>query len=443
MAFFIIGLLIIIYGVYDYKKAFFTYLIYKVFLVTNISIVSLPGIPMLSLDLFMVISFYILFFCKRKNLVEECTPFPLNKAFKLLAFSWLISSVFAYVGFGSAMTQFIREVFTNLILVWLIWKNLTDKRDIKYLLKGLTIAFFITCIYGFYEHSILDNPLANYEMTLVKDQSRALNFMYDADYGRGYRVKSVFEHPIGAGANWALYIMFFYVLLLIYRIRMNRIFTYWGIVVSIMSLICMFYSNSRSPFLFLLIGSFSFINIRNKSTYGLLLIIGIAFYICLSIFSEQASLLSSIFNVSKQNDIEGSSSIDMRLDQLDAAIALMMQSPIWGFGYKFTSALNNSLVYRLLGLESIWFQALTTFGLLGVVANGYLAYVSIFKISKHFKSKSMFFVSLAYWILISSTSVPGMLVYLYYLLIIIVMKLNKPQLYTRNAQHISHRNSSI
>ena len=205
----------------------------------------------------------------------------------------------------------------------------------------------------------------------------------------------------------------------------------------------MFYCNSRSPFLFLLIGSFSFINIRNKSTYGLLLVIGTTFYICLSIFSEQASLLSSIFNVSKQNDIEGSSSIDMRLDQLDAAIALMMQSPIWGFGYKFTSALNNSLVYRLLGLESIWFQALTTFGLLGVVANGYLAYVSIFKIPKYFKSKSIFFVSLAYWVLISSTSVPGMLVYLYYLLIIIIMKLNKSQFYTRNAQYISHRNPSL
>lgn len=442
MVFFIVGLLIIIYGLYDYKRAFLFYLIFKIFLVTNISIVSLPGIPMLSLDLFMVICFYLLFSFK-KNLIKENSPFPFKKAFIFLAVSWFISSIFAYVGFNNAITQFIREVFTNLILVWLIWKNLTSKEDVYFLVKGFTIAFFITCIYGFYEHSILDNPLANYEMTLVKDQSRALNFMYDAEYGRGYRVKSVFEHPIGAGANWALFIIFFYVLFLVYKIKLNKTFLYFGIVVSILSIICLFYCNSRSPFLFLLIGSFSFINVRNKSTYLLLFIIGTVFYFCLSLFSEQASLISSIFNTSKQDDIEGSSSLDMRLDQLDAAITLMLQSPIWGFGYKFVSVLNNTLVYRLLGLESIWFQALTTFGLLGVLANSYLAYVSIVKIPKLYRSKSIFFITLAYWVLISATSVPGMLTYFYYLIVIILIKLSRQQINIRNARYISHCNSSI
>ena len=64
----------------------------------------------------------------------------------------------------------------------------------------------------------------------------------------------------------------------------------------------------------------------------------------------------------------------MRFEQLAAAIELMKLSPIVGLGYKFMNVMHTSLVAALLGLESMWFRILTQFGLLGVVANLYLAY---------------------------------------------------------------------
>ena len=50
-------------------------------------------------------------------------------------------------------------------------------------------------------------------------------------------------------------------------------------------------------------------------------------------------------------------------------------------------------------------------------------YYSLIKVPKLFHSKSVFFISLAYWITASLTSVPGMLMYFYYLIIIIFIKL--------------------
>ena len=62
MIFLVIGLFIILIGIKKLKKGFCLFLFYKVFLVTNITIISIPGVPLLTLDLFMTIVFLLLFF---------------------------------------------------------------------------------------------------------------------------------------------------------------------------------------------------------------------------------------------------------------------------------------------------------------------------------------------------------------------------------------------
>ena len=62
MIFLIIGLLIIFIAFRNYKKGFYYFLFYKVCLVTNITVISVPGLPLLTLDVFMTLVFIVLFY---------------------------------------------------------------------------------------------------------------------------------------------------------------------------------------------------------------------------------------------------------------------------------------------------------------------------------------------------------------------------------------------
>ena len=47
MIFTLIGIIIIIYSFKNFKRAFLWLLVYKLLLVTNITVIALPGIPLL------------------------------------------------------------------------------------------------------------------------------------------------------------------------------------------------------------------------------------------------------------------------------------------------------------------------------------------------------------------------------------------------------------
>ena len=73
MVFILIGFLIIVYALQRFKKGFFIYLAFKLLLVTNITLISMPGIPLLTLEDFMNIFFvlyYILYFGSSQKLAK-------------------------------------------------------------------------------------------------------------------------------------------------------------------------------------------------------------------------------------------------------------------------------------------------------------------------------------------------------------------------------------
>lgn len=431
MLFTIIGIILIIYSFKNFKKAFLWLLVFKLFLVTNITVVAIPGIPLLKWDMFLVAIFFLQYWRKKNALRTDSIPFPYEKPFKFLIVSWFLSTIFAYVGFAGAVSQFIGTMFENLVIVWLMWKLIDVQKDLSFIIKWFSIAFFCISLYGFYEHQFQANPLVEYEASIVDDEERAVVFTYDADAGRGYRVQSVFEHAIGAGINWGLYLIFVFSLWINYQYKLNnKIFVF---ISALLGIPCIFFTNSRGPILFLMIAVFSIINLKNRRIIYFLatcLIVGI---FIAPMLGDYAANVISIFDSKAQEQVGGSNA-DMRFEQLTAAIALMQQSPLFGFGFKFLNEMNNALTSALLGLESMWFRILTQFGLLGVFANIYYAYYSLYLIPRHFKSQSVFFLSLAYWFVASVTSVPGMLMYMYYLFIIIFIKLS-PQYNERSYGH--------
>lgn len=421
MIFTLIGTILIIYSFKDFKKAFLWLLVFKLFLVTNITIVAIPGIPLLKWNMFLIAIFFAQYCIQKKRLKMESVPFPYERPFKFLIVSWFLSTIFAYIGFIGAVSQFIGNTFEQLVIVWLMWKLIDIKKDLSFIIKWFSLAFIGISLYGFYEHQIQTNPLVEYEATIIDDASRAVVFTYDSEGRRGYRVQSVFEHAIGAGINWGLYIVFVLSLWIHYKYRLNRKNLVFAS--ALLGLPCILFTNSRGPILFLMIAILPVITQRSKRMFYVLAACLIGTVFISPILTDYMDNVISIFDSNTQDQIGGSNA-EMRFEQLAAAISLMQQSPLLGLGFKFMNEMDNTLTRALLGMESMWFGILTQFGMLGIIANLYYAYYSLYLIPKHFRSKPVFFLSLAYWLVASATSVPGMHTYMYYLFIIIFIKMS-------------------
>ncbi len=422
MIFSIIGICIALLGFVNFKKGFLIFLIFKLYLVNNITLISVPGVPLLTLDMFLSLYFVVLF-CYNKIIgrIKNTYRFPLRFPFLCIIISCFLSTLFAYAGFSSALSSFVGIVTQEIILVWIIWV-VVDVRDIPFLVKGLTYSFFIIVIYGIIEHFLEYNPLTSYEATLIEDKTRSLGTGYGTDWdARGYRAQSVFEHPIGGGINCALYN--YWMLLLLYKDKLslkNKNLILFTLILSIPFLL---FTNSRGPVLFAILTLLFFAK-NLLSSYKVIAIFVLIITVLVVFFPDYGNFFMSFISSDAQEEVGGSNA-EGRFAQLAAAIALMQQSPIFGLGYKFDKVLDSSLVDDLLGMESMWFQILTMFGLLGVVANLILAYYSLIKIPRQYGSPAVFFVVLAYWIVGSMTSVPGMKMYLYYLIIFMILKRTK------------------
>lgn len=422
MIFTLIGILIIFYGFHNIKRGFLCFLIYKIFLVSNITLISMPGVPLLSLDMFMIMAYAGLFFIKRNSIEYTPVPFPYKIPFFLLIASWTISTLFAYVGFKSAVSALVGNICQDIIIIWLLWIFVEDEDDFRFLLKWFSAAFFITCIYGFFEKLTLSNPLMEYEISLVGDDERAINFSYEGDENRGgWRVQSVFSHAIGAGINWGMFIIWTFTLVYIHRFNSSDLKT--AIIISVLCIPCILFTSSRSPLVFLIIGSLAFINFKNKN-FNLAVIVGIILIIVVGpYFSEYLDNIMSLVDADAQAKVGGSDA-DMRMEQLAASVIIMNMSPIYGLGYKFMNEMTLGVVDDLLGLESMWFRIMTQFGYIGIIANLIFAYYSLIIIPRKYHSRQIFFFSLAYWITGTITSVPGMLTYMYYMIIFMWIKMS-------------------
>ena len=58
---------------------------------------------------------------------------------------------FAYIGFGQAFSQYLKDICQDLLLVVMMLFLLRTEKDFLFVFKGLIIVFFISCIYGLYE----------------------------------------------------------------------------------------------------------------------------------------------------------------------------------------------------------------------------------------------------------------------------------------------------
>ena len=151
------------------------------FLTGNIILISMQGFPTLTLDLFMIVSYTILFFTGRWKKCGKKVKFPFKMPFIIISISMIISAFFSWAGFASVATRTFSDILTQYVLVYLIWEMVENEKDYDFLLKGMTIVIFISALYSFVEYAIKANPLMSYEMSLMKDSADIRDFSYSVD----------------------------------------------------------------------------------------------------------------------------------------------------------------------------------------------------------------------------------------------------------------------
>ena len=404
MIFILIGIIIILYAIKDYKKALIIFLAYKLFLVTNITIISIPGIPILSLEDFMNIFFVCLYFTKIKLLKKSKLTIPYQVPFVLMFISITLSMIFSVAKITSEFSSWIKYILNNFLIIDIIWNCIESKEDFKAIYKLITFVMLFSCIYAIYEYTIQKNPLTLYEQTLNHDTSKVISFMYNTSDIRGYRVNSIFEHAIGAGINWGCYVAFtFYY----FNNKKEKLpFQKLALITMLLCLICIFLTKMRAGILFTSIALLGSFNFRKAKTYVFILS-GIMVIVFTSIYIDSSGIIQKLIQSFFNGDSLQGSSISMRLEQLKTAFSLLSISPIVGLGQKYSSVISKTLTAGIIKSESIWFVVIPCFGIIGIIVwINYFIYLLI-KIPRFFKNRPIFFFSLAYFITYTMTSLPG------------------------------------
>ena len=422
MIFNLIGLCMILYSLINYKKAFYAYMVYKIVLVQNISLIAIPGIPLLTLDMALALWFSALYVISGVKYKAAKVTLPYLKPMLILCGSWLLSSIFSVAGLGSEISRLIQTILTSVFVPYLCWELIETENDFKLLFKWITIVIFFTCIYGLVESAIQQNPLQQYEATLIRDTERTIDYSYSVT-ARGYRISSVFSHAIGAGMTWALYM----VVVLAAKVRRsvkfcNQLLVY---ITTALCAVCILLTKMRGPLVFLFIGMLAIVDFKKKRFYKIVLIGALLVLISLPFISEHLNVFKALFDKTAAESIRGSS-LEQRAMQFAAAGQLVQGARvIWGLGAKFQSVLSGELVNSLLGLESIWLADFVKYGIVGIVAEAVLLIFSIIIIPKYYRSRELLFISLSYWIVASLSSTPGFNIHLYYIALFFFIKYSK------------------
>lgn len=415
--FLLIYIPLLFYMFFDFRRAFIVFVFLKIFLNQNLNLINLPGIPLLTIELACNICFGLYYYFIIKKKADE-DVFPLKFAFKIVLISIVISTFFSTVGFSAAITRAIQIIFNQYVFVYILWKIINTKSDVRNVLKGLFVVFVILVCYGFFEKVTGVNPLMEYEMSL-NNSDNIIDWSYsDSDrLGMG-RIQSVIIHPIGLGIIMAgllyLFAVIYFQYRIIWKISLLRI-----IAIGFLGVCVIFFTNSRSPIVFMGIAFLPFFNLKKKYSYQMLILIITVFIIGFPYIEPYLGNVFSLFT-SEKHDKVGGSSITMRLLQFAAGIFLVKDHFIFGLGIKSINQFIGT-GSGILGAESIWLYLLIERGLVGIISHFVLLW-SVFKMGLGNCKKNIYFLTLAWFVLTTITSTPGVGFSFFMTIVIIIVK---------------------
>ena len=405
MVLLLIGIAILIYAIFDYYKAFYLYLVYQLFWCDQLAVIQAGGRTVF-ISTFMNTVFFALYFIKKKTNKHQSKRFPFTIPYICLVFSMMGACFFAVAGFFSELSRQITVFFRDFLIIWLIWKNVETKKDFNFVIKGITVVMFFACIFGLIEYAIQANPFFDYKSSIAFIEIKNYNYMVNSfsAMARGYRLYSIFEHPIGGGMIFGLY--FAFVLNLYVKREKNLPWKQLALITAFLCIPCVILTKMRSAYIFMIIASLSIFDFRKKRFYILACVMVIFAIISWPVISSNFDIFASLFSKKLQKTV-GGSGLAQRLGQFSAVFSLMEMSPLFGLGEKFKDLISNSYTEPALSYESLWLLVMPRYGMIGVIAYIIYGFFSVFIIPRKYHSKEILFIMLAYWITYTITSIPS------------------------------------
>lgn len=400
-----------------YKKSFFLFLALFCFMTRNVRVIFIP------LSTLVICWFTFLFCLRRRKYKKAIKEFPWKIPLLFWGISISISSIFSITGFASEFTTLFGNILKGIILILILWCSLEEKADFYKMYRYLSVVFIISAVYGIIEFFLQSNPLQNY-LALFSGLADKTIWTYNDAY-RGYRICSIFEHSMGAAVNWSMYAIFTLYLL----IRRNNEFKHksFNLITAFLCIICIFLTKCRTPLAFLAIFSMVlFLQFKYKRFLKIMIVLLpfaiIGGYYAYSHSTALQSLVQMVlFN--DNGDLGASSSIGLRQVQIGTSFNLLKLSPLWGLGTHYSQVLPTQLTYYILGGESILISVPASYGILGLVAHFVCMLFDVVILPWKSKSKECFILGTSYWITSILTSIPGIMMFIYYLFMIYFIKI--------------------
>lgn len=409
---------------WNYKKGLLLFLLFQMIWFPDTQVIQVGGLS-LNTNFLVSFVFIFLFLLKCKGGIKHLNnKFPYTIPMACISFSLLVTCFTSLSGFVGEFAKAIGLIMMDIIIIYIIWIYLNEKEDFVFLFKGITIIIFISCLYCLVEGIIHKNPILDYKISCSSNILSVYDD-YTYGYGRGYRCYSIFEHPICASMIYALYV----VLILNLLVDIRKIpYRCLAIITMLLSIICIFFTKQRAGLFLLFLGCLSCIDFSKKKFYKLVLFAVVGVLLLLPLIQDYLFVLLSSFIPKIDNGIGGivgGSNLSMRLSQLNAVYHIMLQSPIFGLGENFKRLYVSEYAAQALDFESLWFEQMAKHGIVGVLSYVIMIYFAVYRIPKKYKSKEVFFISLAYWLTYTMTSTPYFRIYFFYVIIFYYIKNSK------------------
>lgn len=387
---------------YDFKKSFLIFAVLKVLLNYNINLVNIPGVPLLTLELFCNISFALYFFIFKFSSLKR-RNFPLLIGYISVIFSIVLSTVFSTVGFGTAVTRGVQMIINEFVFGYIFWTVLSTIKDLKLVIRGFIFIFLILVIYGIYEKFTGTNPIYDYTLSLNSGKN-VIDWVYDdSRLGMG-RVRSTIIHPIGLGV-YLSGIMFLFLYTYFRRKLFWKIKIYQFIVLMLLGISVLFFTNTRSVLIFFAVLSLPFFDLRRKSSYKLIFVFAFIGLLSFSFFLPYFDNITSLFTKTGSTANVGGSDLNIRALQFASAFNIVKDNWLLGMG---TKSIDNYLGHDsgILGAESVWLFLIIERGLVGIMTHMLLLY-NVAKLAFISSSIYIFFLLVGWVVLTTITSIPG------------------------------------
>jgi hypothetical protein len=343
------------------------------------------------------------------------------KPFLFLFLTYLLTIPFHYEVPYSFQLNFLRSDFMSAILLPFVMVNVmkNDDKAFELFYRAIMFSIFVASVYSIYLTTMPGiNP---YLIATLPLSGREFNEAYALaeDGGRIFgRISGVFAHPMTNGLFLSLSLIF-----VLYQVSTESVIkNKLSFTLHIIILLCVFASliviGIRTAIVAASIGIFIYMLLEKniKSVIIGALAVGVVLVITQSI-PELSTYLGSI--VEKDSSNVHGSSIEMRLDQLNAAINSISNNYIFGNGYGWTTfyQVTRGGHPTMLHFESLLIMVLTNNGFLGVIFWISMLFMYYFGARRNLLHKPFNFILTLMSVYIVYSMVTGEYNYLKYFLI--------------------------